>query len=247
MGVNFPDIRYIINWGPARNLLDQLQEAGRAGRDGKTSHAIILYHGWQLSHCNSDVKQFVRSAGCLRVAAYSPFDQSVQPTIPKHDCCSYCKKSCLCNNGNDCEISFKFDTCTRAPQTSSASQLVRPVTDQERKVLNDALHELVANMSEGKSSMFDQVASHGFSKEFIEDIVKECHSIFSVSDITSRFPVFCTTHAYNIIEIINEIFNDIPEEHLENRSDSLEEVYDLEHFSFLDSGSEVDNADYAHA
>ena len=22
MGVNFPDIRYVINWGPARNLLD---------------------------------------------------------------------------------------------------------------------------------------------------------------------------------------------------------------------------------
>ena len=34
MGVNFPDIRYVINWGPARNMLDQHQEAGRAGRDG---------------------------------------------------------------------------------------------------------------------------------------------------------------------------------------------------------------------
>ena len=45
MGVNFGDIRYVINWGPVRNLLDQLQEAGRAGRDGLRAHIIIVYHG----------------------------------------------------------------------------------------------------------------------------------------------------------------------------------------------------------
>ena len=33
MGVNFPDIRYIITWGAARSLLDFHQEAGRARRD----------------------------------------------------------------------------------------------------------------------------------------------------------------------------------------------------------------------
>ena len=43
MGVNFPDIRYIINWGPARNLLDHHQEAGRAGRDGKQSDIVVIY------------------------------------------------------------------------------------------------------------------------------------------------------------------------------------------------------------
>ena len=63
MGVNFPDIRYIINWGPARSLLDQHQEAGRAGRDGLPSHIQIIYHGQQLSHCEDDVKEFVKTTG----------------------------------------------------------------------------------------------------------------------------------------------------------------------------------------
>jgi len=45
MGVNFEDVRYVVNWGPARNLLDQLQEAGRAGRNGIKSHIVIVYHG----------------------------------------------------------------------------------------------------------------------------------------------------------------------------------------------------------
>ena len=49
MEVNFEDVRYVVNWGPARNLLDQLQEAGRAGWDGKRSHVVIVYHGQQLT------------------------------------------------------------------------------------------------------------------------------------------------------------------------------------------------------
>ena len=41
MGVDFPYVRYVINWGPARSLLEHHQEAGRAGRDGLESHIII--------------------------------------------------------------------------------------------------------------------------------------------------------------------------------------------------------------
>ena len=42
MGVNFPDVCFIINWGPARSILDQHQEAGRAGRDGKRAHVVAI-------------------------------------------------------------------------------------------------------------------------------------------------------------------------------------------------------------
>ena len=42
MGVNFLDICFIINWGPARSILDQHQEAGRAGRDGKRANVVVI-------------------------------------------------------------------------------------------------------------------------------------------------------------------------------------------------------------
>ena len=51
MGVNLPDVRYIVNWGPGQSILDQYQEAGRADQDGKKSHVIIIYHGQQAGHC----------------------------------------------------------------------------------------------------------------------------------------------------------------------------------------------------
>lgn len=90
MGVNFPNIRYIANFGPARSILDQHQELGRAGRDGLQSHAQIIYHGQQLSHCDEPVKEFVKTKSCLRVAAYKVLDNSVQPLQPLHLCCTNC-------------------------------------------------------------------------------------------------------------------------------------------------------------
>ena len=66
MGVNFPDIKYVINWGHARTILDQLQEAGRAGRDGELSHSITIYHGHQLFHCEDDEDNWMLSSCCLQ-------------------------------------------------------------------------------------------------------------------------------------------------------------------------------------
>ena len=79
MGVNFPDVRYIINWGPARSILDQHQETGRAGREGEKSHIFVLYHGQQATHCEQEVKDFIRAKGCLRVAAYLSLDATIKP------------------------------------------------------------------------------------------------------------------------------------------------------------------------
>lgn len=70
MGVNFEDVRYVVNWGPVRNLLDQLQEASRAGWDGKRSNIVIVYHGQQLSQCEQGIQYFVKSEGCFHVASY---------------------------------------------------------------------------------------------------------------------------------------------------------------------------------
>ena len=86
MGVNFPEIRYIIIWGAARSILDLHQEAGRAGRDGLVSHVIVLYHGQQIGPSEQEVKDFVRAQGCLRVAAYKSLDSKIgncEEELPK--------------------------------------------------------------------------------------------------------------------------------------------------------------------
>ena len=43
IGLNKPDIRYIIRYGVPESLSSWLQELGRAGRDGNPAQAYILY------------------------------------------------------------------------------------------------------------------------------------------------------------------------------------------------------------
>lgn len=206
MGVNFPDVKYIINWGPARNLLDQLQEAGRAGRDGIQSHNIIIYHGQQLIHCSKDVKEFVRAENCHRILAYTLFDPSIKSLEPGHICCSHCATSCKCE-GESCNYSPIYTTMVE--NTTPPPFLTRSVCEDDKKDLRSSLEELRCEMSASKS-LFDPIIAHGFSEELTDDVVESCALLFTVDDIWNKCAVYSVGHAVAILEIIQEIFLDIP-------------------------------------
>lgn len=197
MGVNFGDVRYIINWGPARSLLDQLQEAGRAGRDGQLSHVIIIFHGHQLSECEG-VKELVNADGCYRVAAYKKFDPCIQPMLPAHNCCSHCAHQC----SDDCP-EFPFE---KEPPTKALPPMTRPVSEQEKEALYHALTERARRSQKSAGA----TALNIFSEELIQDIVSHCHCLFSIHDIKECLPVFSVFQSLKIIEVIQEVFTDIP-------------------------------------
>ena len=209
MGVDFPDIRYVVNWGPARNLLDQLQEAGRAGRDGKLSHVITIYHGNQLSHCEDEIKDFVKTTGCYRVAAYKQFDSSIAPIEPGHDCCLHCSQECCCVDcGNGAAFKYPFED--KPPEHGCDQTLSRPVSDEDRKDLQAALTEIsLGQRNHSDRNAFD--ASNYFSLELVDDIVNRCQNLFTIQDIVaSNLPVYSVAHSLKILEVIQAVFEDIP-------------------------------------
>lgn len=198
MGVNFLDIQYIVNWGPARSLLDQHQEAGQAGRHGLPSHVLIIYHGQQLSHCEQDIKAMVKASWCLCVAAYKPIDECIQPQEPGHSCCSYCSSRCSCGQ---CELSKPLFEHFKRNEGGAARDflLSRPVSNQDKLDLKDSLMEVKDSLIKSNS-----VICHGFSEQFVQDVVANCHCLFTVKDI------FSIVHALKVLEVIQELFLDIP-------------------------------------
>ena len=60
MGLDCPNIRRIIHWGPPSDLESYIQETGRAGRDGEVARALLYFLKTDLSRAfvEDNMKQY---------------------------------------------------------------------------------------------------------------------------------------------------------------------------------------------
>ena len=103
MGGNCKGVRRAIHFGPSKSVELYVQECGRAGRDGLPSTCVLLYNGLLSSHCDSDMKQYVRIEQCRRKWLMDHFGftgNSSNLTMNSHDCCDICANHCKCASEN---------------------------------------------------------------------------------------------------------------------------------------------------
>ena len=172
---------------------------------------ITIYHGHQLSHCEDDVKEFVKTTGCYRLAVYKPFDPLIVPVNPGHNCCLYFAQKCSCDDCSD-GLTNKYPFEDKLVLCDCNPPLCRPVSDKDKEDLQAALTELsLGNGNHLTSGTIGAVSLNCFSAELVDDIVSNCHKLFTIQDIVgSNLPVYSIAHSLKILEVIQEIFEDIP-------------------------------------
>lgn len=105
MGIDIPDIKFVIHWGESQTVVQYWQEVGRCGRDQSASVAELCHIGQQLYRCDESVKDLikqVKNGNCIRKAVLDKLklpemkERDISEDICVLQCCSSCSIKCCC-------------------------------------------------------------------------------------------------------------------------------------------------------
>ena len=104
MGIDIPDVHWIVHWGESNTVVQYWQEVGRCGRNGQPAEAITYHDGTQLQRCSEEMKSLVQNISqglCIRKSVLTALHLPEMDPISKKNgclanCCSVCDCTCDC-------------------------------------------------------------------------------------------------------------------------------------------------------
>ena len=219
MGVNCKKIRRVIHFGPSKSIEMYVQECGRAGRDGLQSVCVLLYNGLLMYNCKYDIKQYIQLQECRRKWMMQQFEcKSECSNVQLHNCCDICQSRCDCGNCSSIwsptisadakdqpmimigSLAHTPTQCLRAVTSSQKEELSRQLWSLRQRLFRDVDCTTAISCP---SVLFE------FNSYHIEQVVQNCHSIFTIADVLHHVEIWRDCYAVGILNVLMEVFGDI--------------------------------------
>ncbi len=116
MGIDKPDVRFVVHMSIPKNIEAYYQETGRAGRDGLPSEALMIYGTNDAAMQRNFIDQSHAPEHQKRIE-----HQKMNALLALCEA-AHCRRQILLNYfGDKCEPCGKCDTCDNPPETFDAS------------------------------------------------------------------------------------------------------------------------------
>lgn len=167
MGINKPNVRFVIHYDMAKSLEEYYQEIGRAGRDGLESHALLLYSPGDIHKIRfffneaadpekserllQGMINYAKARTCRRRALLSYFGENFSGADTSADeCCDICAAEPV--NLTDVTIpSQKLMSCIfRLKQHYGAAYVIDVLLGSKQKRIMENHHNELSTWGIGK-------------------------------------------------------------------------------------------------
>ncbi|MEE8552785.1 MAG: DNA helicase RecQ [Desulfobacterales bacterium] len=182
MGINKPNVRFVIHYDMPKNIESYYQEIGRAGRDGLRAHCLLLFsyadirkikyfidqkpdHEQRVAgiHLNAFLR-FIESDGCRRIPLLNYFGEAHQ--TEKCDMCD----NCLAGEQEKEDITVaaqKFLSCVRRTgERFGAGHIIDVLRGSEAKKVLRFGHQRLSTYGIGKE--YSKKQWFHLSRQFIQ-------------------------------------------------------------------------------
>ncbi len=166
MGINKPNVRFVINFDLPKTVEEYYQEIGRAGRDGLQSHALLLYGAQDIhkiryffqdaadpqksEHLLQKMVEFSTARTCRRTMLLKYFGENHNEDADCENCCDVCSMGPLSEEDVTVQAQ-KFMSCIyRVNERFGAAYIIDVLLGSKSKRIIENGHDGLSTWGIGK-------------------------------------------------------------------------------------------------